>query len=131
MQVKGIDQITLANAAGYNKSVVSNWVNGRTKVPSLEALRRTAEALQVPMGEALVAAEYITADEIGATTLPADLASVDTGELIREIGARLGYDLAISGKASPARLRAVAQWGDKSIPPPSRDDVGVAADSDE
>lgn len=131
MTAKDVDQTTLAGAAGYNKSIVSNWLADKTGQPKLDSVRRTADALGVSVAEALVAAEYISADELQNSRLPADISAIDTADLLREVGARLGYDIKPSAlqRSSPG-LRLAPAWGDSSVPPPSRDELGVAADAD-
>lgn len=95
MTAKNVDQTTLAEAAGYNKSIVSNWLADKTGQPKLDSVRRTAKALNVSIAEALVAAEFIDEDDLHNTRLPADITSIDTAELIREISSRLGYRTSI------------------------------------
>lgn len=93
MTAKDVDQTTLAEAAGYNKSIVSNWLADKTGQPKLDSVRRTATALNVSVAEALVAAEYISESDLQNSRLPADITTIDTAELLREVSARLGYTL--------------------------------------
>jgi transcriptional regulator with XRE-family HTH domain len=135
MAANSVDQTTLAAAAGYNKSIVSNWLADKTGQPKLDSVRRTATALNVSVAEALVAAEYINEDDLQNTRLPADIQAIDTAELLREISSRLGYRTSIeaSGEGTTTVDATVLQgrWGDSSVPPPSIDAHGVAADADD
>jgi transcriptional regulator with XRE-family HTH domain len=76
MRAAGIDPdlrggaAELARKAGLSDTQVSRWLQG--KQPSIDNLRRVAPVLHIPMSELLVAAEYVTPDEIGTATTTAE-----------------------------------------------------------
>ncbi|WP_064078345.1 helix-turn-helix domain-containing protein [Prescottella equi] len=85
---RGWDAARLAAEAGVTPSIVSRWMSGAHK-PTADRVRAVAEALDVSVMEAMIAAEVITADEAKVTALAPDPKLLSDQELLGEMSRRL------------------------------------------
>ncbi|NKU37723.1 helix-turn-helix domain-containing protein, partial [Rhodococcus hoagii] len=85
---RGWDAARLAAEAGVTPSIVSRWMSGAHK-PTADRVRAVAEALDVSVMEAMIAAEVITADEAKVTALAPDPKLLSDQELLYEVSRRL------------------------------------------
>ena len=84
-------QKDIAAATGIDQSSISRWQRG-TNRPRAEAVVTFARAFHRSPVEALVAAEYLTSDELGVvelTTLTGDLRSASVDSLLSELRRRV------------------------------------------
>lgn len=82
------DGRTIARAAGVSASQVSRWRTGKHRPDADQVIRFARHYHRSPV-EALVAAEYIAANEVkGAVTLRASADDFSTAELLEVIGKR-------------------------------------------
>ncbi|MCA1009073.1 helix-turn-helix domain-containing protein [Rhodococcus hoagii] len=85
---RGWDAARLAAEAGVTPSIVSRWMSGAHK-PTADRVRAVAEALDVSVMEAMIAAEVITAEEAKVTALAPDPKLLSDQELLYEVSRRL------------------------------------------
>ncbi|MBM4722565.1 helix-turn-helix domain-containing protein [Rhodococcus hoagii] len=85
---RGWDAARLAAEAGVTPSIVSRWMSGAHK-PTADRVRAVAEALDVSVMDAMIAAEVITADEAKVTALAPDPKLLSDQELLYEVSRRL------------------------------------------
>lgn len=85
----------LADAAGYDRSNITNWKKGGSS-PRPEQVRSTAKALGVEYVEALVAAGILRDDDLGIERVCPDVTGIPDDELFAEAMRRM---LAISKKS--------------------------------
>ncbi len=84
-------QSEIAGATGIDQSSISRWQRG-TNTPRAEAVIAFARAYGRSPVEALVAAEYLTSEDMGVvemTTLTGDLTRVSSDSLLSELRRRL------------------------------------------
>jgi transcriptional regulator with XRE-family HTH domain len=87
MRDRGItDQEELAAIIGVNQSSVSRWLNGESKGPSNENLRKLADFLGMPINE-LVLIKHRTPAPVSATALARDVSRLE-GE-VEKLNAKL------------------------------------------
>lgn len=91
MERKGWDGAQLARAANVTPSAISRWLSGGTR-PTFDKVRSISDAFDVPIITALLAAEIITPEEAGVTPTIVDIETVDTADILKEIGKRLGVE---------------------------------------
>lgn len=97
---RGIDSPTkIARAIGVSTSTITR----PPKVPSLEVIRATADALHIPVRDVLVAAGYMSEDEALPPAVTA-LRELPSGYLLDELRRRL--ELADAMLAPPARFQS-------------------------
>ncbi len=87
----GAAQKDIAAATGIDQSSISRWQRG-TNTPRAEAVVALARAYHRSPVEALVAAGYLTADDLGVvelTTLTGDLTGASIDALLDELRRRL------------------------------------------
>jgi len=72
----------LGQASGVDQSVISRWLNeGRT--PQVNQLRKIATPLRATMLDLLIAAGYVSPDELGVTDTPSSAVVADVAEAIK------------------------------------------------
>lgn len=76
----------IARRTGLGPSSVTRW---QISAPKPDNIRAFAKAYNRPVLEAFVEAGLLTQEEADVTTLPADLAEVDSDALLAEIRRRL------------------------------------------
>lgn len=81
-----------AKASGLPPSAISQWITSQHQKPSMANLRKLAEALDVPILTALVAAGYITAAEAGEPPTVPGAADLTTQELLDEVKKRMRHN---------------------------------------
>ena len=84
-------QSEIASATGIDQSSISRWQRG-TNTPRAEAVVSLARAYGRSPVEALVAADYLTSEDMGVvemTTLTGDLTRVSSDSLLSELRRRL------------------------------------------
>lgn len=84
-------QSEIAGATGIDQSTISRWQRG-TSTPRAEAVVSFARAYARSPVEALVAADYLTSEDMGVvemTTLTGDLTRVSSESLLSELRRRL------------------------------------------
>lgn len=84
-------QSEIAGVTGIDQSSISRWQRG-TNTPRAEAVVAFARAYGRSPVEALVAADYLTSDDMGVvemTTLTGDLTRVSSDSLLSELRRRL------------------------------------------
>jgi transcriptional regulator with XRE-family HTH domain len=84
-------QSEIASATGIDQSSISRWQRG-TNTPRAEAVVSFARAYGRSPVEALVAADYLTSEDMGVvemTTLTGDLTRVSSDSLLSELRRRL------------------------------------------
>jgi transcriptional regulator with XRE-family HTH domain len=87
MRARGItDQQELADIIGVNQSSVSRWLNGESKGPSGENMRKLADFLAMPIQE-LYLVKHRTPAPVTATALARDVSRLE-GE-VRELNTKL------------------------------------------
>ncbi|PRY43319.1 helix-turn-helix domain-containing protein [Umezawaea tangerina] len=75
-------------ASGISRSRLVSWEDGAA--PTLDLIRTTADAFEVPVVTAYVAAGLLTAADLEVPApLPVDLTAVGHGALLRELERRL------------------------------------------
>jgi transcriptional regulator with XRE-family HTH domain len=84
---KGDSQTAIAERTGLSQGGISGW---RTKAPKPETVAAFARGYDRPVLEAFVAAGFLTAEEAQMTKPEPILADVPSGELLSELGRRLG-----------------------------------------
>jgi transcriptional regulator with XRE-family HTH domain len=88
MTDRGWRAIDGARASGLSSSVIGRWIAGQVE-PSADNVRKFADALGIPILEALIAWGYITPQEAGQPPPAAvDLAEVPTQDLLDELKKR-------------------------------------------
>jgi len=83
MRTAGVATPTeLGRASGVDQSVISRWLNeGRT--PQVDQLRKIATPLRATMLDLLIAAGYVSPDELGVTETPSSAVVADVAEAIK------------------------------------------------
>jgi transcriptional regulator with XRE-family HTH domain len=84
-------QSEIASVTGIDQSTISRWQRG-TNTPRAEAVVAFARAYGRSPVEALVAADYLTSEDMGVvemTTLTGDLTRVSSDSLLSELRRRL------------------------------------------
>lgn len=103
------EQADAARAAGLPRSAISQWLASGQR-PTVENVRKFAQAVDVPLVKALVHAGYLTAEE---AELPDDhppsLKDVPHGELLAELADRLG-DAPSSHQQQPELPQTEVSW---------------------
>lgn len=100
---KGWRPADASRASGVSASIISRWLDGQMD-PGVENLRKFAEAVDVPILEAFVAAGYLTAEEAGQPPAPAaDPADLNTMDLLEEIRTRIASHLDALDPPPPRR----------------------------
>lgn len=103
-----------SRASGVSASIISRWLDGQMD-PGIDNLRKFAEAVDVPILQAFVAAGYLSAEEAGQTpTAEPDPTAAPTLALIEEIRARISGHLDALDPPPPGR---------NPLPPPRPDEV--------
>jgi transcriptional regulator with XRE-family HTH domain len=95
-------QKDIASATGIDQSSISRWQRGTT--PRAEAVVALARAYRRSPVEALVAAGYLSSNEVGVvelTTLTGDLSGASIDSLLNEIRRRLLAATPEEGQAWP------------------------------
>ncbi|MFC9514363.1 helix-turn-helix domain-containing protein [Nocardiaceae bacterium NPDC056970] len=85
---RGWDAARLAAEAGVTPSIVSRWMSGAHK-PTADRVRAVADALDMPVMQAMIAAEIITAEEAKITAIAPDPKLLSDQELLQEVSRRL------------------------------------------
>lgn len=88
MERKGMTGAQLADAAGYDRSNITNWKKGASN-PRPEQVRSTARVLDVNYVEALIASGVLTDEEINIERVRPDLSLVPDDEILAEAARRL------------------------------------------
>ncbi|MEU6034020.1 helix-turn-helix transcriptional regulator [Actinomadura sp. NPDC047616] len=83
----GDNQTKIAERTGLSQAGVNAW---KTRTPKPETVATFARTYNRPVLEAFVAAGFLTEEEAGTTALPQPLSEVPSGELLAELGRRLG-----------------------------------------
>ena len=98
----------LADEAGFNKSLVTDWRN-KGMLPSVKNARLTAIALQIPVAEAFIAAGFAEPDELLASEVDRPVSAFSNEELVTEISRRLlSADYAEAGDSGVGRAQRAA-----------------------
>ena len=111
----GLSQQQLAERVSmtYSQADISRLERGFTELPRLETLSKLSEALEVPVGDLLIAAGWF--DDGPCTLIPASSEAVDPNTLVvsvlNEIEAELETILDLEGEAKSRsdRLRSLIQ----------------------
>lgn len=85
---RGWDAAHLAAEAGVTPSIVSRWMSGAHK-PTADRVRAVADALNVSVMEAMIAADVITPEEAKVTAMTPDPKLLSDQELLNELTRRL------------------------------------------
>jgi transcriptional regulator with XRE-family HTH domain len=96
-------QKDIASATGIDQSSISRWQRG-TNTPRAEAVVTFARAYGRSPVEALIAAEYLSSDDVGVvemTTLTGDLTRVSSDSLLSELRRRLVAGIPEGGQPWP------------------------------
>ncbi|ORM00687.1 hypothetical protein [Prescottella equi] len=93
-RTRGLEtEAEISRAVNISQSIVGRWrIQGTA--PEIKSLRRVADGLGVSIQEALVAAGYVTPEEVGVVEVTPvvnmDVSRIPTAELLRELARRLG-----------------------------------------
>lgn len=99
----------LSRSAGIGEAAFNRWKNGRVN-PSIEMVRRIAEAWRTPILGLLVRAEILTAQEVRQQVVVADITQVTNDALAAEVLRRMdgrGHPDNVRPKNSPTPLFSV------------------------
>lgn len=107
LDVKDWDGATLAKRAGYSRSLITRWMREDVR-PDPKTLRATSDALGVSIIEAMLAAEFLTEDEVGVTRVIPDPDLIPDDELVRQLARRLRAADGVVTKSAGSDLPA---WG--------------------
>lgn len=88
MDGKGWDKSTLSRKAHLNAATVSRWFIDDSQ-PSMENIRKAAEAFGAPVVEAMLAAEVLTEDELQVKIVAPDPNLLTDEELLRQVAKRM------------------------------------------
>jgi len=85
----GLTQAEIASRVGVGRLSVNNWLHGKTR-PKAETVIDVARAFQCSPIEAMLAASYLTPDELnGPAEIRISLRHVEPHELASEVSRRL------------------------------------------
>lgn len=87
MTLRKVNSAQLASAAGYDKSLVTKWSQGKHVSPKLA--RDTALALNAPVLDAFIAAGYLTPEDTRAKVVERPIKLLSNEELLAEVGHRM------------------------------------------
>lgn len=92
---QGRRQADIADMAGVNQSTVSNWLRGKGHVSPENAMNLSRMAGDGPI-VGLLAAGYLREDEVdGVVRIDPDITKETAGELLTELGRRLGLNVSV------------------------------------
>lgn len=89
MEALDLNAAEFSRRANLNGATVSRWFTAGVR-PGIDAIRATAEALGVPIIEAMLAAEAITEEEVGVKIVAPDPDLLSDEEIARQVVKRLG-----------------------------------------
>lgn len=89
--MRGMTAAAAAEKAGINQSAISRWKSGQA--PDLRVAVQFARGMGLNVLEALAHTELITFEEAALETIPLDIATVSTEDLLKEAERRMqGYE---------------------------------------
>lgn len=98
---EGRNQAELATLAGVDQSTISRWKRGKGGLPSPENAMRLARAVGDSPVSGLLAAGFLSEDEVDGVVRVSDGLSASTTEtLLAELGRRLGLHVSVRREAT-------------------------------